>query len=370
MGGCKERPHLAMPKSSNNSLTISGLAIRRGRQNFGPISLTLSEGSWLSVVGESGAGKSTLLNLIAGLVRPTSGTVSFSDRELTAVQAEDRPCTLCLQEPSLFPVYSVLDNIAFPLRAIGWVKGDARKHASESASKWLIPEELLPEATSTLSGGEARRVAICRSLMRPAKVVLLDEVTNGLDQFTQSQIINLLHEEHAHSKAIYIFVTHDPSLALRTSSRAAQYAPDSSVAVMRDGRIIDCGSAKRIYRQPQTVYAAKLMGNVSILQGMSPATVEEVYHTASPDDVSSVSFKVVGVRHHDAVFSPNSGIGDCSATVLSVAFEGPSTSITADTPYGLVDGIAASGCVPQIGDQGSLMFKNLMLLKADEGSAL
>src|SRR5579859_1888936 len=212
------------------SIVLSNVAIDRRRFHLGPLDLEIEAGTWVSIVGESGSGKTSLLGVISGLLRPFTGSVLIDGQDVTKFPPEKRACTTCQQESQLFPVYSVLDNIAFPLRAAGYSQSEARTIATERSEQFLVPKALLHSKPDSLSGGEARRVSICRAFMRPSKVILLDEVMNGLDEETQRVLLRFLEAEQTRIGATCLFVSHDPMLALMTASAAENRGSKGAVA--------------------------------------------------------------------------------------------------------------------------------------------
>ncbi|MFD1432998.1 ABC transporter ATP-binding protein [Lacticaseibacillus yichunensis] len=171
------------------------------------ISFTVEPGAYLTIVGPSGAGKSTVLRLLATLLTPTAGTITYLDQPQSSFDkiAYRREVSYCFQQPSLFGE-TVRDNLAFPfeLRSRPF---DAAK-ALAALSDVDLPAEMLDKPITELSGGEKQRVALIRNLLFPPKVLLLDEVTTGLDHDTKAIVHQLIEAGNRNGMTV-IAVTHD-----------------------------------------------------------------------------------------------------------------------------------------------------------------
>lgn len=184
-----------------------------GRQALAPVSLSLAPGEYVAIVGESGVGKSTLLNLIAGLDRPSTGTVRFAGQDLASL---DESALARLRRESfgfvfqafhVLPHLSVLQNVMLPL----WLLGQKDGQAQEAARHMLAAVGLADRAADSpqaLSGGELQRVAIARALVHRPRLVLADEPTGNLDPANARRVLALLAECIRAAGALGILVTH------------------------------------------------------------------------------------------------------------------------------------------------------------------
>ncbi len=196
------------------------------------VSLILEEGEFTAVMGPSGSGKSTLLNMVAGLDRPTSGSVVVGGTDLgrlgeagLARFRRDR-IGFVFQFFHLLPNLTVLENVLIPAQLRSRVSAEApgRKLLSQ-----LGIEDIADRYPARLSGGQQQRVAIARALINQPTLLLADEPTGALDTRSGDQVMDLLMELHRHGQTI-LLVTHDAKLATRYAARV--------ISVM-DGRIVD-----------------------------------------------------------------------------------------------------------------------------------
>jgi putative ABC transport system ATP-binding protein len=204
------------------------------------VSAELAPGSFTAVMGPSGSGKSTLLNVAAGLDRPTSGTVSLGDVDLTRLS--ERRLTLLRRERigfvfqafNLLPSLTVAQNIALPLRLDG--RRPRRSTVREIAARVGL-EKRLRNRPSQLSGGQQQRVAIARALITRPEVVFADEPTGALDTQTGRDVLELLRELVDQDGHTVVMVTHDP-VAAAYADRVVMLA-DGHVAGTLDAPTVD-----------------------------------------------------------------------------------------------------------------------------------
>ena len=197
------------------------------------VNLEIPKGELVSIVGPSGSGKSTLLNLIGGLDRPTSGTITLDDQRLdgladdglTAVRRDK--LGFIFQFFNLLPSLSCLENVALPLHLRGW----PRKKIEERSRELLDLVRLgarLDHLPDELSGGERQRVAIARALSVYPPILLADEPTGNLDTQTGLDILNLIRDLHARLGSTVLVVTHDMNVA----------ATCERTITIRDGKVV------------------------------------------------------------------------------------------------------------------------------------
>ena len=188
-----------------------------GEENFTAlrdINLEIDSGSFMSFVGPSGSGKTTILNLIGGLDVPTAGNIFFKNTKLSAMnrnqmaQYRRKNIGFIFQTYNLFPVYSVYENILFPLLLNGSKEKDARERVMNIINKVGLSDQV-KKRPSQLSGGQCQRVAIARALVKDPLLILADEPTANLDSKNSLQILELMSELNQQYKAAVVFSTHD-----------------------------------------------------------------------------------------------------------------------------------------------------------------
>jgi lipoprotein-releasing system ATP-binding protein len=192
---------------------------------FQDLSLAVSQGERLAIMGQSGAGKSTLLHLLGGLDRPSGGEVIFGNRDIVSLGEQElasfrnREIGFVWQNPSLLAEFTALENVMMPLLIRGRQRGEEpRGEAARLAEERLAEVGLAARAwhrAGELSGGEQQRVALARALVTSPKVLLADEPTGNLDFRTGETIIGLLNELHAAHGLTSVVVTHNLSFASR-----------------------------------------------------------------------------------------------------------------------------------------------------------
>ena len=188
-----------------------------GEENFSAlndVSLKVGKGAFMSFVGPSGSGKTTLLNLIGGLDRPTTGQVFFKGAnlenmgrsQLAAYRREN--IGFIFQTFNLLPVYSIYENVLFPLILNGRKESHVRERVENMVAKVGLMDQI-NKKPAQLSGGQCQRVAIARALVKDPMLILADEPTANLDSENSHQILELMRELNHEYKAAVIFSTHD-----------------------------------------------------------------------------------------------------------------------------------------------------------------
>jgi putative ABC transport system ATP-binding protein len=205
------------------------------------VSMDVAAGEVVAVMGPSGSGKSTLLNLIAGLDRPTSGTVTVAGRrvdtlgESSLARFRARHIGIIFQFFNLLDDLTVEDNVLLPAQLAGASRRQARARAGELLARMGI-EEFRNSYPARMSGGQRQRVAIARALVNRPAVLLADEPTGALDTATGQEIGRLLRELNQGGQTL-VLVTHDPELAERYTARTVRIV---------DGRV--AGAHAGVYR--------------------------------------------------------------------------------------------------------------------------
>lgn len=184
------------------------------------LDLNVQQGEFIALMGPSGSGKSTLLNLIAGIDKPTSGSIeiggvniaTLSEGELADWRAAN--VGFVFQFYNLMPVLTAFENVELPLLLTGLSKAQRKKHV-ESALSMVSLMDRLDHYPNELSGGQQQRVAIARALVTDPALIVADEPTGDLDRVTASEVLDLLDELHTELGKTIVMVTHDPKAAAR-----------------------------------------------------------------------------------------------------------------------------------------------------------
>ncbi|MDX2259689.1 MAG: ABC transporter ATP-binding protein [Hyphomicrobiaceae bacterium] len=237
-------------------LTFEAVERRYGdRHALAGVDLDIAPGEVVCLLGPSGCGKTTLLRIASGIEKPSAGRVLINEREVAGperfVPPEKRSIGLMFQDFALFPHLSIVDNVAFGLKALP--RPEALREARTILAR--VGLEGYAEAfPSTLSGGQQQRVALARAIVPRPAVMLMDEPFSGLDvqlrEAMQDETLALLRE----TRATTMIVTHHPEEAMRLGDR---------IAVMRRGRVVQVGDAAALYNDPAELFVARLFSEIN-----------------------------------------------------------------------------------------------------------
>jgi iron(III) transport system ATP-binding protein len=237
-------------------LTFEGVARQFGGCHaLRGVSLDIAPGEVVCLLGPSGCGKTTLLRIASGIEKPSAGRVLINRREVAGPSRfeppERRNVGLMFQDFALFPHLTILQNVAFGLKALPKLEAGREAMAVLTRVGLQRYAEAYPHI---LSGGEQQRVALARAIVPRPSVMLMDEPFSGLDaqlrESMQSETLALLRE----TRATCVIVTHLPEEAMRLGDR---------VAVMRKGRIVQIGKAEELYHNPAELYVARLFSEIN-----------------------------------------------------------------------------------------------------------
>ena len=257
---------------SAGDIELAGLVKRFGGVTaVDGLDLQIPAGEFFTLLGPSGCGKTTTLRLVAGFERPDTGAILLDGVDVAHTPAHRRRVNTVFQSYALFPHRSVRDNIAFGLKYQRLGKDEARRRVSEIMALVRL-DGLADRRPSELSGGQQQRVALARALVLQPPVLLLDEPLGALDARLRLDLQVELKRMQEQLGVTFMYVTHDQDEALTMSDR---------VAVMRDGRVEQCGAPQELYERPQTAFVANFLGAsnlvpVTIAEGAGDGGVVEV----------------------------------------------------------------------------------------------
>ncbi|MGH3136234.1 MAG: ABC transporter ATP-binding protein [Gaiellaceae bacterium] len=221
------------------------------------VTLEVSRDEVLAVLGPSGSGKSTLLRVICGLQRPDAGRVVLAGEDITSAPTHRREIGLVFQDHALFDHKDVAGNVAFGLRMRGDAPSDIVRHVGELLDLVGLAG-FERRSVVTLSGGEQQRVALARALAPEPKVLLLDEPLGSLDRRLRDRLLVDLGELFTELETTAIYVTHD---------QAEAFALGDHVAVMREGRVAQTGTADQLWAHPADEDTARFLGLGNVRDG-------------------------------------------------------------------------------------------------------
>ena len=251
-------------------LAIADLAVEY-RADTGPVravdgvSVEVAKGEFFTLLGPSGCGKTTTLRSVAGFETPCAGRIAiagrtvFSARERIAVPVHRRDIAMVFQSYAIWPHMSVAENVAFPLGSAG-IRGRAARERVARALDMVGLAAFIDRPATQLSGGQQQRVALARAIAKDAALLLLDEPLSNLDAQLREQMRGELAALRARLGATTLYVTHDQEEALSLSDR---------VALMRAGRVVECGTPQELYYRPRRLFTAQFIGRAEIV----PCTV-------------------------------------------------------------------------------------------------
>ena len=251
------------PRSAAPLLEIRDLAVdyqmgrKQTRRAVGGVSLTIHEGETLGLVGESGSGKSTIGRAVLGLAPVTEGSIRFDGHELGNLGRKERrqfssSLQVVFQDPysSLDPTKTIGYSLAEPLVSHGSDRHEARREASAMLERVGLRPEDGARYPASFSGGQRQRIAIARALMLRPRLVICDEPVSALDLSIQAQVLNLMMDLQKEFGLSYLFIAHDLTVVRHVSDR---------VAVLNKGRIVEEGTSREVYANPQHAYTRALL---------------------------------------------------------------------------------------------------------------
>ena len=272
------------------------------------VDLEIPPGGRLALVGPSGAGKTTLLRVIAGLEPSATGRVEAGGRALDGLPPHRRPIAMVFQEPRLLPNLDAAENVAFALRAAGVGRRERRARADALLAEVGL-DGLGRRGVRGMSGGEQQRIALARALCPDPGLLLLDEPRASVDPDRREGLRRLILRLQAERRVTTLIVTHDRDEAAEMGE---------AIALMIEGRVVQCDTPRNLFLRPQTPAAARFFGTRNILGG---EVVDGVLATEAgpvpapgPDGPARLAIRAEGI-----VLDPE---GPLAMTVREAVFTG------------------------------------------------
>lgn len=327
------------------SLSTANITLRDLSKHFDTnkavdrVDLQVEEGTLVCLLGPSGCGKTTTLRMIAGFEEPTSGQVFIGDDDITRVPPYTRPTAMVFQSYALFPHMSVQNNVAYGLRARRVPKPEIKERVQEAITLMELQGHE-KKSPPQLSGGQQQRVALARALVIRPKVLLFDEPLSNLDALLRVRMRSEIRALQRRLGITSVYVTHDQEEAFSIADQ---------VAIMNEGKLVQLGTPRELYREPADRFVAEFVGMSNIVpvelveSNSDGATIRLLGQTIrsrrpprDPDGKTSI------VLRPEALILGDLGSTAVTVRVQTLAFTGPiarytviasdGTELTVDLP--------------------------------------
>ncbi|NVP55302.1 ABC transporter ATP-binding protein [Mycoplana rhizolycopersici] len=336
-----------------NAETSPILRIESVAKNFGPVvavdgvSIDVLENEFFALLGPSGCGKTTLLRMLAGFETPSAGRILLEGRDISPLPPEKRPLNLMFQSYALFPHMTVRQNLCYGLEMERLDKAEIRRRVDETMATTDLTQ-FADRKPEQLSGGQKQRVALARALVKRPKVLLLDEPLGALDKKLREKMQLELKRMQNEAGITFVIVTHDQEEALVMADR---------MAILKDGRLLQCGSPEEIYEAPADRFVANFIGVMNFIDGR--VTEDRVF------EAEGLRLAVVNARPGPATLAArpeNIAVGApgerLAGTIADIAYHGLDRVLHVKTPAAPVPlqvrVPAQGGTAYQVGDALSL----------------
>ncbi|MFC9959932.1 ABC transporter ATP-binding protein [Streptomyces nigra] len=267
-----DRPHQA--PTAQPVLSVTGLDVHYGkRRALHGLTLTVTAGETLGIIGETGSGKSTFARTVLGLVRATAGSVVIDGEDVSAHRPRQWRALrrrgivqYVFQDPlrSLDPDLTIEDSLTEPLLVQGVARPEAARRARALLDRVHLPEDLLDRLPGELSGGQRQRVAVARALITEPRLLILDEPASALDSANRVQILDILKELRADGVAL-VLISHDLGSVAGVADR---------IAVLYRGEAVEVGPAADVINTPQHLYTRLLVSSAPTLHTAAAGRTE------------------------------------------------------------------------------------------------
>jgi len=336
-------------------------------KTFGPVTainklnLDIKSGEFFVLLGPTGAGKTTTLRCVSGLEKQDEGAIYIDDVNVNAIDPANRNVAFVFQYYSLYPHYTVRENLEFPLKPrIRKMSRDEIDKRVAEASRILHIEHLLDRKSDKLSGGEMQRVTIGRAIVRDPKVFLMDEPLSNLDAKLREGLRAELKRLQIDLGATMFFVTHDQVEAMTMADR---------IAVLNKGNILQMGVPDEIYNKPKNTFVAAFVGSPAI--NLFNSVVEKnrlvimkgrFECTLGQETVKKIKGKgpkvIAGIRPEDIIIEHKNREGFCKATVYNLENMGMEKIVTLKVESMIFKAIAGAGFESEINAEVQVGFRD------------
>src|SRR5436190_384948 len=296
------------------------------------VDLDISRGEFFTLLGPSGSGKTTCLRMIAGFERPDEGRIELGGDDVSRLPPAERDVNTVFQDYALFPHMSVGENVAYGLKVKKVAKGERTRRVEEALAMVRL-EGYGDRRPSQLSGGQRQRVALARALVNRPRVLLLDEPLGALDLKLRQQLQVELKRIQNEVGITFVYVTHDQDEALTMSDR---------IAVMDSGRVLQVGTPRDVYEEPESRFVAGFVGVSNLLElpiagsdgdvltlQLGPRDSISAEHGGAPEGATAI----VTIRPERIAFGTG---GDCRAhgRVRESLYAGPTSRFVVELDGG------------------------------------
>ena len=310
-------------------LELKGVSKQVGDEtHIGEATLTLERGTLNVLLGPTLSGKTTLMRLMAGLDRPTRGTLWFDGRDVTGVPVQKRNIAMVYQQFINYPMMTVYDNIASPMRLAGADRATIDREVRQAA-ELLKLTPYLDRQPLNLSGGQQQRTALARAIVKKAGLVLLDEPLANLDYKLREELRTELPKIFQESGAIFVYATTEPSEALLLGG---------NTATLHEGRITQFGPTIEVFRNPAdlitaTTFSDPPLNTLALTKAGAVFRLADGQTLAVPGDMTRLpdGSYTAGFRPHHLTVTPGgSGAVHFAARAFVTEFNGSESFVHVD----------------------------------------
>jgi spermidine/putrescine transport system ATP-binding protein len=295
------------------------------------VDLTIEKGEFFSLLGPSGCGKTTTLRMLAGFEQPTEGSILLEGEPVEDVPPYRRNVNMVFQSYALFEHLDVEGNVAFGLKRKKVDKDEMRRRVQDALELVGLADRA-GSRPAQLSGGQKQRVALARALVNRPAVLLLDEPLGALDLKLRRQMQVELKQIQREVGITFVYVTHDQEEALSMSDR---------IAVMHDGKVMQCGAPEEVYERPSGEFVADFIGISNLIEGTAEGDGTIRIGTGSripaqlPDGCSAGDVVRIAVRPEKiAIDEIEEGMASLDGTIEARVYLGMSTQISVSVGNG------------------------------------